>query len=69
MPKLIAQRPVLYLANQYKAGDALPQNNQEMVELWVKYGSAAYVDDDSNIETDSTKKSEKKIAKSTKGAQ
>ncbi len=39
---LIATRPILYLAKQYKAGDRLPLNNQEMVEAWIEAGSAAW---------------------------
>lgn len=43
VPKaLIATRPILYLAKQYKAGDRLPLNNQEMVEAWIEAGSAAW---------------------------
>lgn len=68
MARLLAKRPILYLSSQYEAGDELPQNNQEMVELWLMYDSAMYVDD-SNTESESTKKAEKKVAKSNKGAQ
>ena len=39
---LIATRPILYLAKQYKAGDKLPVNNQEMVSAWIEAGSAAW---------------------------
>ncbi len=39
---LIAMRPILYLAKQYKAGDRLPVNNQEMVSAWIEAGSAAW---------------------------
>ena len=39
---LIAMRPILYLAKQYKAGDKLPVNNQEMVSAWIEAGSAAW---------------------------
>ena len=39
---LIATRPILYLAKQYKAGERLPLNNQEMVEAWIEAGSAAW---------------------------
>ncbi len=39
---LIATRPILYLAKQYKAGDKLPVNNQEMVDAWIDAGSAAW---------------------------
>lgn len=39
---LIATRPILYLAKQYKAGEKLPVNNQEMVDAWIEAGSAAW---------------------------
>ena len=39
---LIAMRPILYLAKQYRAGDRLPVNNQEMVSAWIEAGSAAW---------------------------
>lgn len=43
MPKtLIAMRPILYLAKQYKAGERLPVSNQKMVEAWIEAGSAAW---------------------------
>lgn len=42
MKRLIALRYVLYLSHQYKPGDELPANNQEMVEAWVDAGSAIW---------------------------
>ncbi len=39
---LVATCPILYLAKQYKAGERLPLNNQEMVEAWIEAGSAAW---------------------------
>lgn len=39
---LIAMRPILYLAKQYKAGDCLPVNDHEMVSAWIEAGSAAW---------------------------
>lgn len=43
MPKtLVATRPILYLAKQYKAGERLPVSNQEMVAAWIEAGSAAW---------------------------
>jgi hypothetical protein len=44
MKKLIALTFVLYLSHQYKPGDELPANNQEMVEAWVEAGSAIWKD-------------------------
>ncbi len=42
-PKILqATRPVLYLARQYMAGDALPVNDPEMVSAWLEAGSAAW---------------------------
>ena len=55
MTKLIAKRPILYLAKQYMTGDILPQNDYSMVELWLKYDSAMF------------EKEEKKTSKATKG--
>jgi len=43
LPKVLtALRPILYLARQYKVGDSLPVNNQEMVEAWIEAGSAEW---------------------------
>lgn len=39
---LIATLPILYLSKQYKAGDLLPLNNQEMVAAWLEAGSAVW---------------------------
>lgn len=39
---LVALRPILYLARQYKAGDSLPVNNTEMAEAWIGAGSAEW---------------------------
>ena len=44
--KIIALRPVLYLAHQYKTGDELPVNDQSMIEAWLQAGSAKQVEDD-----------------------
>lgn len=43
--KLIALRPVLYLAHQYSAGDQLPVSNLEMVVAWLEAGSAEWKED------------------------
>ena len=51
MPKLIAKKPILHLANQYKPGDELPQNDQEMVELWIKYESAEFEKEEKKSKT------------------
>lgn len=44
MPKLIAKRPILYLAHQYKIGDELPQKSN-MEEAWIETESAAWEED------------------------
>lgn len=38
--RLIAKRPVLYLARQYKAGEELPTSDPVMVEAWIAAGTA-----------------------------
>lgn len=43
--RLIALRPVLYLAHQYSTGDKLPVNAPEMAKLWVDAGSAFWEDE------------------------
>ena len=60
MTNLIAKRPILYLADHYKPGDKLPQDNQIMVELWVKYDSAEFEED---------KNKTSKVSKTKKEAQ
>lgn len=45
MRKLVAKRPVLYRSTQYRAGDALPADNQTMVEAWLEAKSAEWVDE------------------------
>ncbi len=42
MKKLIAKRNILYDGKQYKAGEALPAYNAEMVKLWLECDSAAW---------------------------
>lgn len=42
MPKLIAKRPILFLAHQYNAGDALPVSDSSMVQAWINAGSAQW---------------------------
>lgn len=43
--RLIALRPVLYLAHQYSVGDQLPVNNPGMTEAWIEAGSAEWRED------------------------
>lgn len=43
---LVAIRPVLYRSTQYRAGDRLPADNQDMVSAWLEYGSAEWKNDD-----------------------
>ena len=45
MRKLVAKRPVLYRSTQYRAGDALPADNQAMVDAWLEAKSAEWVDE------------------------
>lgn len=68
MARLIAKRPILHLATQYRAGDELPQNDQEMVKLWIKYDSAQF---DEPIANEKSEPDNKKIEKkaSRKGTQ
>lgn len=49
--RLVATRPVLYLAHQYSAGDSLPVNDQPMIEAWLEAGSAAWKDEDDTPKT------------------
>lgn len=42
---LIATRPVLYRSSQYRKGDALPADNQAMVQAWLDAGSAKWEED------------------------
>lgn len=42
---LVATRPVLYRSTQYRAGDALPADNQAMVEAWLEAKSAKWKDE------------------------
>jgi len=46
MPKLIAKLPVLYASTQYRCGDALPANKQDMINAWLKSGAAVWVEED-----------------------
>ena len=46
MKTLRAILPVLYRSTQYRAGDALPADNQRTVEAWIECGAAKWVDDE-----------------------
>lgn len=44
VPKILtALYPILYLSHQYKVGDALPTNDLNMAEAWLKAGTAAWI--------------------------
>lgn len=43
---LRAMLPVLYRSTQYRAGDALPADDQATVNAWLEAGSAKWVDDE-----------------------
>ncbi len=43
---LKATRPVLYRSTQYRTGDALPADNEQMVAAWLEYGSAVWAEED-----------------------
>lgn len=45
MKKLIAKRDILFSGKMYKAGEELPTNDPQMVELWTKYNSATWKGD------------------------
>ena len=53
MPNLIATRPILYLAHQYKIGDILPQD-AGLAEAWIETNSAVWEE-----ETQTAEKSKK----------
>ncbi len=42
MKKLIAQRPIQYMGQGYKRGDALPAADPQMVAAWLRAGSAVW---------------------------
>lgn len=52
---LTATRPVLLASIQYKAGDALPCTNEELVAAWIECGSAVWVDEDQTPEAPAPK--------------
>ena len=45
MNRLIALYPILYHSTQYKVGEELPANNPEMLEAWIKAGTAGWEKD------------------------
>ena len=47
--RLIATRPVLYLARQYGVGDELPSKDPSMVEAWLTAGSAVWKDENEQV--------------------
>lgn len=42
MKKLIAQRPIQYMGQSYKRGDALPAADPQMAAAWLRAGSAVW---------------------------
>ena len=42
MKGLIAKRPILYLGRMYQAGERLPGSDTNMVDAWVRNGSAKW---------------------------
>ena len=62
--RLAALRPILFRSVQYRAGDSLPADNEQMVEAWLSAKSAAWRDDDG--EPEPPKKA--KLATATPGA-
>lgn len=40
---LVATYPILHRSYQYEIGESLPLDDQEMVEAWLKCGSAKWV--------------------------
>lgn len=46
MKKLIARRPIQYMGRTYKCGEAVPTENSQMVEAWLRANSATWTDTD-----------------------
>lgn len=40
--ELVAVYPILFLSHQYNVGDALPANYPDMVDAWLKAGTAVW---------------------------
>ena len=49
MRKLIANVSILYLAKLYHPGDELPTNNPDMMNDWIKCGSAKWQADEEEV--------------------
>lgn len=49
MQSLKATRPILYRNTQYQAGDTLPAYDTELVNTWIEFGSATWVDDEAEV--------------------
>lgn len=45
MAKLIAIYPILYRSTQYKVGQSLPADDQEMIQAWIGAGTAEWRED------------------------
>ena len=45
---IIATRPILYEGRQFMTGEALPAYDKEMVDAWIKSGSAKKVEEAPN---------------------
>ena len=43
--KLVALTPILFRCVQYQSGDALPTDNNTMVDAWINAGSARWEDE------------------------
>ena len=46
MKQLIARRPIQYMGRTYKCGEAVPAENSQMVEAWLRANSAVWSDTD-----------------------
>lgn len=46
MKKLIARRSIQYMGRTYKCGEAVPTENPQMVEAWLRADSAVWTDTD-----------------------
>lgn len=46
MKQLIARRPIQYMGRTYKCGEAVPTENPQMVEAWLRADSAVWTDTD-----------------------
>lgn len=46
MQKLIAKAPILFESKMYEVGAELPTKNPQIVEAWLKAGTAVWKDDE-----------------------